>query len=257
MLNITPIPAFSDNYIWMLQADRYAAFVDPGEAHRVLEKIRTENLIPLALLITHHHGDHVGGIREILQYYPELPVYGPAGEQIPGITHALKQDDSVDLPRLQARFRVLDVPGHTRGHIAYYGEGALFCGDTLFACGCGRLFEGTAEQMENSLSKLAALPAGTRVYCAHEYTLDNIGFAKWVEPDNAELLKRDAEDMARQEKGIPTVPSSLGLELKTNPFLRYREAGVIQAAERYAGKPLGSDAEVFAAIRDWKDREYD
>jgi hydroxyacylglutathione hydrolase len=163
----------------------------------------------------------------------------------------------VQLAELGAEFRVLDVPGHTRGHIAYYGEGVLFCGDTLFACGCGRLFEGSKEQMENSLSKIAALPADTQLYCAHEYTLDNIGFAKWVEPDNQALLQRDEEAMAKQEKGIPTVPSSLQLELQTNPFLRYREANVKQAAENYAGKSLNSDAEVFGAIRDWKDREYD
>jgi hydroxyacylglutathione hydrolase len=257
MLNITPIPAFSDNYIWMLQQQSRVAFVDPGEAHRVLKTIRDNNLQPVAILITHHHGDHVGGVREILQHYPDLPVYGPAGESIPGITHPLKQDDRVQLAELGAEFRVLDVPGHTRGHIAYYGEGVLFCGDTLFACGCGRLFEGSKEQMENSLSKIAALPADTQLYCAHEYTLDNIGFAKWVEPDNQALLQRDEEAMAKQEKGIPTVPSSLQLELQTNPFLRYREANVKQAAENYAGKSLNSDAEVFGAIRDWKDREYD
>ena len=257
MAKITPIPAFSDNYIWMLQQDQHVAFVDPGEAHRALERIASDGLIPVAILITHHHGDHVGGVAQILQQYPDIAVYGPANERIPHITHALKQDDRVELKELAVSFKVLDVPGHTSGHIAYYGDGALFCGDTLFACGCGRVFEGTKEQMEASLHKIASLPPDTLVYCAHEYTLDNIGFAKWVEPDNADLLQRDVDDMARQEKGIPTVPSTLDMELKTNPFLRYKQPVVIQAAEKYAGKKLTTDAEVFGAIREWKDREYD
>ncbi|HEY9050779.1 MAG TPA: hydroxyacylglutathione hydrolase [Gammaproteobacteria bacterium] len=259
MLDITPIPAFADNYIWMIRnADSsHVAFVDPGEAHRVIQRVEAEQLIPVAILITHHHGDHIGGVRQLLERFPDIKVYGPANESITAISHKLKEGDRVELPELNARFQVLDVPGHTRGHIAYYGHDALFCGDTLFACGCGRLFEGTAEQMERSLSKIAALPPNTLVYCAHEYTLDNIGFAKWVEPNNEDLMLRDEMDMARQEKGVPTVPSTLDQELKTNPFLRYKVPEVKQAVENHVGRTLKTDAEVFGAIREWKDSEYD
>lgn len=259
MLDITPIPAFADNYIWMIRNpdSRHVAFVDPGEAQRVIQKVEMEHLFPVAILITHHHGDHIGGVRELVERFPGIKVYGPANESITAITHKLREGDSVELSELNARFQVLDVPGHTRGHIAYYGHDVLFCGDTLFACGCGRLFEGTPVQMENSLSKIAALPANTLIYCAHEYTLDNIGFARWVEPENEDLLLRDEMDMARQEKGVPTVPSTLDQELKTNPFLRYKVPGVKQAAEKYAKRSLKTDAEVFGAIREWKDREYD
>lgn len=259
MLDITPIPAFADNYIWMIRNpdSLHVAFVDPGEAHRVIQRVEAEKLIPVAILITHHHGDHIGGVRQLLDRFPGIKVYGPANESIAAISHKLKEGDIVELPELNAQFQVLDVPGHTRGHIAYYGHDALFCGDTLFACGCGRLFEGTAEQMEKSLSKIAALPTNTLAYCAHEYTLDNIGFAKWVEPENEDLILRDEMDMARQEKGVPTVPSTLDQELKTNPFLRYKIPAVKQAAEKHAGRKLKTDAEVFGAIREWKDREYD
>ncbi|MDQ1362685.1 MAG: hydroxyacylglutathione hydrolase [Pseudomonadota bacterium] len=259
MLNITPIPAFSDNYIWMLQRSGSSAvvLVDPGETRRILRQVDEQGIRPVALLITHHHADHAGGIAQLLERFPALEVYGPASENIAGVTHPVRQDDRIDIAEMNISFQILDVPGHTRGHVAYYGEGVLFCGDTVFACGCGRLFEGTPEQMTESLEKIAALPAATKLYCAHEYTLSNIGFARWVEPDNENLLQRDDDDMARQEKGIPTVPSTLDLELKTNPFLRYRVPAVKQAAEEFAGKKLNSDAEVFAAIRRWKDTEYD
>jgi hydroxyacylglutathione hydrolase len=259
MLQITPIPAFADNYIWMLQrtGSRSAVLVDPGETRRIMRLVDEQGIRPVALLITHHHSDHVGGIKQLLEKFPEMTVYGPASENIAGVTHKLRQNDRISIPEIDATFEVLEVPGHTRGHIAYYGEGVLFCGDTLFACGCGRLFEGTPEQMTDSLKKIAALPAQTRIYCAHEYTLDNIGFARWVEPDNVDLLQRDDHDMASQEQGIPTVPSTLDLELKTNPFLRFNQPVVKAAAEKFAGKPLRTDAEVFAAVRYWKDSEYD
>lgn len=259
MLQITPIPAFADNYIWMLQrtGSRSAVLVDPGETRRIMRLVDEQGIRPVALLITHHHSDHVGGIKQLLEKFPEMIVYGPANENIAGVTHKLQQNDRISIPEIDATFEVLEVPGHTRGHIAYYGEGVLFCGDTLFACGCGRLFEGTPEQMTDSLKKIAALPAQTRIYCAHEYTLDNIGFARWVEPDNDDLMQRDDQDMASQEQGIPTVPSTLELELKTNPFLRFNQQVVKAAAEKFAGKPLRTDAEVFAAVRYWKDSEYD
>lgn len=259
MLNVKPIPAFSDNYIWMLNNDeqKQVVFVDPGEATQILHLIETQSIRPVAILLTHHHADHTGGISEILNTFPDIKIYGPANEKIPSITHPLNEGDEVTLPEINARFKVLDVPGHTSGHIAYYGQGLLFCGDTLFACGCGRVFEGTMAQMENSLRKIASLPAETMLYCAHEYTLDNIGFAKWVEPENKNLLQRETEDVEKQEKGIPTVPSTLDMELKTNPFLRYKIPEVIQAAENFSGKKLTTNAEVFGALRYWKDSEYD
>jgi hydroxyacylglutathione hydrolase len=270
MPTIFQIPAFSDNYIWCIQAadGNRVALVDPGDT-RVLEVLRQRQLQPLALLITHQHVDHVAAVQALLERYPDLRVYGPAQAQVSArrfgpempithlINHPLKEGDAVDLAEVGARFQAIELPGHTLDHIGYFGEGVLFCGDTLFGCGCGRIMGGDAQSFSRSLKKIAALPADTQMYCAHEYTLDNIGFAKWLEPDNTDLLQRDEQDMARQEKGIPTVPSSLQLELKTNPFLRYREPQVKQAVEEYLGRVLNTDAEVFGAIRAWKDREYD
>jgi hydroxyacylglutathione hydrolase len=258
-MEITPIPAFADNYIWLLQGPDPAqvAVVDPGDAAPVLARLEALGLGLGSILVTHHHGDHVGGIRELLARFPDAVVYGPAGERIPGRRVALADGDAVAPPGLEATFRVLDVPGHTAGHIAYAGAGSLFCGDTLFACGCGRLFEGTPAQMQASLARLAALPGDTRVYCAHEYTLENIGFAKWVEPESAELRAREERDLALQEAGVPTLPTTLDLELRTNPFLRWDAAPVVAAAERYAAAPLRTPVDVFAAVRRWKDLEYD
>jgi hydroxyacylglutathione hydrolase len=204
-----------------------------------------------AILVTHHHGDHTGGIDALLARYP-VPVFGPAHEPIPGLSDPLHEGDSVVLPGFSESLQVIDVPGHTRGHIAYFGRGALFCGDTLFGCGCGRLFEGSAGQMWASLCKLMALPADTRVYCAHEYTQSNIRFARVVEPENAALKSREARVMEKRADGRGTVPFSLGEELATNPFLRCAEAAVAAAAQHYVGRPLGGDVEVFAALREWK-----
>jgi len=259
MLNVTSVNAFKDNYIWLIQDAemRYAAVVDPGDARPVLLALEQNDIVPIAILITHHHGDHVGGVRQLLQRWPGLPVFGPAGEAIPGITRRLAEGDTVTLPELGVQFRVLDVPGHTAGHIAYFGEGALFCGDTLFANGCGRLFEGTPQQMHASLSKIAAMPGDTLIYCAHEYTLDNIAFAKWVEPHNTDLWQRERDDSLRREQGMPTVPSRLDLELRTNPFLRFGAPDVIHAAERFAGHALNGGAEVFGMVRYWKDSRFD
>jgi len=253
---VVPVRAFLDNYIWTLRggADaRSAAVVDPGEAAPVLEYLEREKLELCAILATHHHADHVGGVAELLARF-RVPVYGPRGEPIPTLTHPVSEGDRVTLPELGASFSVLDIPGQTRAHIAYYGAGALFCGDTLFACGCGRVFEGTPEQMYSSLEKLLALPDETKVYCGHEYTLANIGFAKAVEPGNAALGAREARDRSLRDQGKPTLPSTLGEEKATNPFLRCREPAVVESANKYLGARAAAPAQVFAAIREWKNQ---
>ena len=259
MLEIKPISAFNDNYIWLLRQTGgvSAAVVDPGDAAPVIQHLCREGLRLEAILITHKHGDHVGGVRELKRAWPEVVVYGPAGEPIPAVEQALRGGQRITLNGVGAEFLVLDVPGHTEGHIAYYGQDSLFCGDTLFAAGCGRVFSGTHKQLHHSLQLIAALPPETLLYCAHEYTLDNLGFAAWVEPDNPALVQRrqDAEEM--RAKNNPTVPSRLDLELLTNPFLRSSEPVVIAAAERYTGGRLQTPDAVFTAIRSWKDREYD
>lgn len=252
MLTVTPIPALRDNYIWLIQKGRFAAIVDPGEAGPVFDVIKERSLQPVAILVTHHHWDHVSGIRELLEVHP-VPVYGPRRESIPGRSRSLSQGDTVHLPRLDIRFEIYDVPGHTAGAIAYHGEDSLFSGDTLFTAGCGRLFEGTAAQMHASLTKLCSLPPATRLYCGHEYTLANLAFASAVEPDNAEIGARTRAARERRVDGLPTVPSALALERQTNPFLRCHLPSVRAAAERHCGRGLSSAAEVFGAIRSWKD----
>ena len=258
MAAIIPIPAFADNYIWLLREGRHAAVVDPGDAAPVLGWLAREQVALTAILNTHHHGDHVGGNRALLARF-DVPVFGPAGEDIPGRTTALREGDVVDVPGVGIRMRVLDVPGHTAGHIAYVhdaGAGApalAFVGDTLFAGGCGRLFEGTAAEMWTSLGKLAALPDQTRIYCAHEYTLANLRFAAAVEPDSAAVRERTAREAARRERGEPTVPAILADERATNPFLRAALPDVMDRAGAHAGHRIGSAVDSFAALRAWKD----
>ncbi|NOT17582.1 MAG: hydroxyacylglutathione hydrolase [Sulfuriferula sp.] len=218
-LHISPIPAFQDNYIWAIHDDRHAAVVDPGDAVAVLDFLQQHQLTLTAILITHHHHDHVGGIAALLAH-GAVPVYGPALEPIPHLSHPLREGQHIHLEALDADFQILDLPGHTLGHIAYYGINSAFCGDTLFGCGCGRLFEGTAAQMLNSLSKLARLPAATAVYCAHEYTLSNITFALTLEPDNLALQQRHTRDSDLRAHQQPTLPSTIAIELASNPFLR-------------------------------------
>jgi hydroxyacylglutathione hydrolase len=259
MIDIRPIPAFDDNYIWLLHRTGYqgCAVVDPGDEEPVIERLRAERLVLEAILITHKHGDHVGGIRGLKAEWPNAVVYGPAGEPIETLERRLTGGTLVHLRGLDMTFEVLDVPGHTEGHIAYFGEGALFCGDTLFAGGCGRVFSGTFEQLSRSLQRIAGLPGGTRIYCAHEYTLANLGFAGWVEPDSPALQSRTERERNRRVAGEPTVPSLLAEELATNPFMRTREANVISAAEAWTGSALPDADAVFKALRTWKDRDYD
>lgn len=259
MRNVLPVRAFKDNYIWLICSPEgaCAAIVDPGDARPVIATLQAQHITPVAILITHHHMDHVGGVRALLGQYPDLDVYGPSHSSAPAITHRLTEGATVTLTELDARFQVLEVPGHTVDHIAYYGEGMLFCGDTLFGAGCGRLFEGTPEQMHTSLSKLAALPGDTLMYCAHEYTLDNIAFAKWVEPHNPDLLAREQATQALRREDKPSVPSRLELEQRTNPFLRFDEPNVIHAAASFAGRSLKAGAETFGVVRFWKDSEFD
>ena len=253
MLDIIPVKAFKDNYVWTLRKGTFAAVVDPGEASPVADYLAREKLELAAILATHHHPDHVGGIAE-LRRGRDIPVYGPRREPIDTLTHPVSEGDRVAIPQLGVEFAVLDIPGHTRAHIAYYGAGALFCGDTLFSCGCGRLFEGTAEQMYASLQKLLALPDDTRVYCGHEYTLANIGFARRVEPQNAALASRERDVQRLREAGQPTLPSRLGEERATNPFLRCSEPAVVESASKYLGSRIADPVRVFAAIREWKNK---
>jgi hydroxyacylglutathione hydrolase len=260
-MRVHPVPAFEDNYLWVIEDGRHAAVVDPGDEQPVQAFLESRGLALTAILATHHHGDHVGGLEWLAQRW-RCEVFGPAGESIDGLTRRLREGDRITVPGLGLGLGVLDVPGHTRGHIAYVASGdgapgglghpAVFCGDTLFACGCGRLFEGTPAQMQASLAKLAALPPATRVYCAHEYTMSNIRFALAVEPGNERLFARSERDAAARAAGRPTLPSSIADERDTNPFLRWASPEVIASASRHAGRALATPVEVFAAVREWK-----
>jgi hydroxyacylglutathione hydrolase len=250
MLNIIPIPAFKDNYIWALHDRQYAVVVDPGDAVPVRAWLDAQQLKLAAILCTHHHNDHVGGICELAQLY-NVPVYGPRHEIIPCISHAVSEGDEVKIAELGIQLKVLDIPGHTFGHIAYLDEESVFCGDTLFGCGCGRLFEGTAAQLNHSLQRLAQLPDDTRVYCAHEYTEANIRFALACEPDNAQLKQRQTDARALRTAGQPTLPSTIALEKATNPFLRCAEPEVIRTLHQH-GLTDSAELSVFTALRKWK-----
>ncbi|MFZ5657664.1 MAG: hydroxyacylglutathione hydrolase [Pseudomonadota bacterium] len=253
------LPARVDNYIWVLRnAQGRALVVDPGEAAPVLEAANEGEFVPAALLLTHHHGDHVAGAVPMLARWPALPVYGPDDARIDLPMHRPADGEVVDFETW--RIRTLHVPGHTRTHVAFFVEAldaddapVLFCGDTLFSLGCGRLFEGDAAQMHDSLAKLASLPRETRVCCGHEYTLANAAFAAVVEPDNTALQRRMKEARTMRDAHRPTLPSTLGDELDCNPFLRCGEPAVIAAAARRLGRAPSDAVETFATLRAWKD----
>ncbi|MFC5510306.1 hydroxyacylglutathione hydrolase [Massilia jejuensis] len=255
-LSVLAVPAFKDNYLWLIHDGRQAAVVDPGDAAPILAALREHDLALTSILLTHHHADHIGGVPALLAHYP-VPVFGPRDDGIDAVTRPLAEGDRITLPGLGLEFAVIDVPGHTLGHIAYVrttpGLHWLFCGDTLFAGGCGRLFEGSPAQMAASLAKLAALPEDTHVYCAHEYTLANLRFAQAVEPGNEALTLRMREESAKRAAGLPTVPSSIGLERRTNPFLRYREPEIVASLIAAGKLPEGAaPVQAFAALREWK-----
>lgn len=257
-ISVHRIPAFDDNYLWLFHGSNsdQAYAVDPGDAAPILQALEDLNLSLAGIIITHHHGDHTGGIKTLLSH-ENVPVYGPVSDKIPQVTHPLTDGDILSLsPGME--FRVLEVPGHTLDHIAYFCDSTelapiLFCGDTLFSGGCGRLFEGSPIQMHHSLSRLAELPESTQLYCAHEYTLANLEFAIAVEPDNNDLQTYRNEVINARNNDQSTIPSTLEKEKLINPFLRSHTASLHQVAKQRTGQPPKNDAEVFAVIRTWKD----
>ncbi|WP_426417478.1 hydroxyacylglutathione hydrolase [Aestuariirhabdus sp. LZHN29] len=257
MLSLTAVPAFNDNYIWVLSKDGCGWVVDPGDAAPVLNYLENNNLTLEGVLVTHHHPDHTGGIARLLSQYPELEVVGPNNPRIGSVSRKVSEGDTLEL--LGCAFKVIATPGHTLDHLCYFSipngdTPLLFCGDTLFAGGCGRLFEGTAAQMHHSLQKLAQLPVDTRVCAAHEYTLANLAFAIAVEPDNSELQQRLQRCQQQRQNNLPTLPSSLQEELDSNPFLRIGEPTIVDAACAQEQHPVSGEETIFAAIRSWKDR---
>jgi hydroxyacylglutathione hydrolase len=255
-LTILALPAFKDNYLWLIHDGVHAAVVDPGDADPVLAALSEHGLTLTSILLTHHHADHTGGVPRLLAHAP-VPVYGPARENIAGVTVPCEEGARFVVPGIALAMTVLDVPGHTRGHIAYVTEGQqerwLFCGDTLFAGGCGRLFEGTPAQMAASLEKLSSLPGDTLVYCAHEYTMANLGFAVAVEPGNQALQLRLVSEAGKRADNVPTVPSTIEREQATNPFLRATAPGIVASLEAAGrARPGATPTELFAALREWK-----
>jgi hydroxyacylglutathione hydrolase len=254
-IEVVPILAFSDNYIWAIREilSNQVVIVDPGSAKPVVQYLQEHGYTLSAILITHHHADHQAGIPELLKAFPATPIYGPATESILGCTHPLKEGDSPNIPGLHQKVHIIDIPGHTAGHIAYFIEPDLcFCGDTLFSAGCGRLFEGTAEQMVRSLNKLIHLGDTTKIYCGHEYTVSNLRFAGRVEADNPDIQKQYQRVTQLRAAGQPSLPSTILIEKKTNPFLRCHIPDVINAIQAHSTDCASDYISLFAALRNWK-----
>ena len=252
MLDLFAIPVLSDNYVWVLHDRRNAIIVDPGDAAPICKVLDRTNLRPAAILLTHHHADHVAGTSQLVARYA-VPVYGPVDSRVPFITLPVGEGDCIALDAPAVTLTVLEIPGHTRTHIAYHGHDILFCGDTLFSVGCGRLFEGTAEQLLHSLDKLSTLSSATRICCGHEYTLSNCRFAFTIEPNNSSLGKRYAEASILREQQLPTLPSSLAQERTTNPFLRIDVPAVAAEIDRQSAGHTHDRLSRFAYLRKQKD----
>jgi len=255
-LNVRPVRAFTDNYIWLIESPRdpgRLVVVDPGDADPVITELRRSGASLAAILLTHHHADHIGGVGALLRERA-VPVIGPDDARIAQRTRTVRDSELCELPDLGLAFEILHVPGHTLSHVAFWGHGALFCGDTLFSAGCGRMFEGTATQMSASLNRLGNLPPQTLMYCGHEYTAANLRFALAVDPENGAAQEyRDTVDRLRAADA-PSLPSNMALERRVNPFLRCDDAAVREAAAAHAGRSLSGQAEVFAVLRAWKDQ---
>ncbi len=252
-LFVKALLAFNDNYIWCIDNGTDAIVIDPGDADVVMEELQKRSLSLCAILLTHRHDDHIGGLPRLTEKF-SVPVYGPKKDDIVGVNNPLQEADSLTINTLNLTFSVLDVPGHTKGHIAYYSQqyNWLFCGDMLFGAGCGRMFEGTPEIMVSSLAKFTALPDETLVFAAHEYTLSNLKFALEIEPNNPDILKRLQEDLLKQNKKEPTLPSTIALEKKTNPFLRNNEPDVLKQLLSLGLIKEKNTIDAFAAMREWK-----
>lgn len=251
-VQITPIKAFNDNYIWCIHNTQHSLVVDPGDAAPVVAHLQQQQLSLQGILITHHHWDHTDGIEQLLAIYPDIPVFGPHNH-ITTITHRLCEGEQLHLPSLDIAMQVLAVPGHTLDHIAYYGDIGLFCGDTLFSAGCGRLFEGSPAQMLDAMDKFKQLPDQTKVYCTHEYTLANLAFAQAVEPQNLNVQQYSQWVRQQRENSAATLPSQIGQEKAINPFMRTDNAQVKMAIERHCQQSLSDEVAVFTQLRRWKD----
>ncbi len=248
---VQAILAFTDNYIWLLKTDTngFAIVVDPGDASPVLETLGSYNLELTGILVTHHHADHTGGIAQLRSAFPKARVYGPDDPRIPEVSDPVSDGTMIACPGLTPRIEVMEIPGHTSTHVAYRVNDCLFCGDTLFGGGCGRVFDGSFEQLSDSLDRIAGLPGHTLIYCAHEYTVANLQFAAWLEPGNHHVRDRMEIALQRQRLKQPTLPSTLDLEMTTNPFLRTRSKEIIGVAEQLAGRRLSPGPEVFKVLR--------
>lgn len=250
-MQVSLLPAFADNYIFALRCQRGVAVVDPGDAAVVERHLAEAGADLVAILVTHHHPDHIGGLGQLAERWPQARRIGPADPRIPGLSEIVGDGDRVELDD-ETALDVFATPGHTRSHVVYLGDGQLFCGDVLFSLGCGRIFEGAPAQMLAALDRIAALPGDTEVYCAHEYTLANARFALAVDPDNADLKARVAAVRALRELGRPSIPARLDVERRCNPFLRCDHPAVARAVQTHAGAVLDDRDAVFAALREWK-----